>query len=339
MKILDEGFLTAIESWGSEERIIEAARMSTDKGFLGWDPGPCPHCAGFGNVEGVECLTCEGKGKHAGDQRLLSYLYSKHHDTPFEMAGLIIEVQAPIFVFREWHRHRTQSYNELSARYTPMPNLNYVPTIERLLMHLAGGQNKQAGTVKKSRLLSPMMAEQFQRELTEMYGDQELFYQRWLEEGVPKELARIDLPVGRYSRMRASANLRNWLAFMTLRTDPAAQWEIRQYAAAVESIIATAFPRTHALFVARRNEPAVQGLREARIAELERQLAELKELPTMRLSEPDRQLVLKSLASLSIERPGWEPALHALALQIDAQNDGRALMFDSFRLLQKQSTP
>ena len=337
MKIIDHGFLTAVESWGSEERIIEAARMSTDKGFLGWDPGPCPHCAGTGKSdEGVDCLTCEGKGKHAGDQRLLSYLYSKHHDTPFEMAGLIIEVQAPIFVFREWHRHRTQSYNELSARYTPMPNLNYVPTIERLLMHLAGGQNKQAGTVKKSKLLSPSMADEFQRELAQMYEGQELFYQKWLAEGVSKELARIDLPVGRYSRMRASANLRNWLAFMTLRTDPAAQWEIRQYAAAVEAIIATAFPRTHALFVARRNEPAVLSLREARIAELERQLGELKGKPTLILDEPDRQLVLKCLASMSVERPGWETALHSLALQIDNQSDGRAQMFDQFRLLQKQ---
>ena len=276
MKILDHGFLNAVESWGSEERIIEAARMSTSKGFLGWDAGPCPQCEGAGSVNGFECLACEGKGTHAGDQRLLSYLYSKHHDTPFEMAGLVIEVQAPIFVFREWHRHRTQSYNELSARYTPMPDLNYVPTIERLLMHLAGGQNKQAGTVKKSKLLSPAMAEEFRLQLVEMYVRQEAFYQYWLEEGVPKELARVDLPVGRYSRMRASANLRNWLAFMTLRTDPSAQWEIRQYAAAVEAIIATAFPRTHALFVARRNESAA---REARIAELERQLSELKGTP------------------------------------------------------------
>lgn len=335
MKILDHGFLTAVEWWGSEERIIEAARMSTGKGFLGWDPGPCPHCDGTGVRNDAECLTCEGKGTHSGDAKLLSFLYSKHHDTPFEMAGLVIEVQAPIFVFREWHRHRTQSYNELSARYTPMPDLNYVPSIDRILMPLSS-MNKQAGTAKKSKVLSPAMAAEFQHKLTLMYISQELFYQRWLSEGVPKELARIDLPVGRYSRMRASANLRNWLAFMTLRTDPAAQWEIRQYAAAVEAIIAKAFPRTHALFVARRNEPALLSLRELRIAELEKQLTELTRKPTLALGEEDRRMMLMALATLSVEKPGFEHALHQIALQIDYQENGRAVMFDAFRTLQRQ---
>lgn len=329
MKILDHGYLHEVEAWGSEERIIEAARMSTDKGFVGWDPGPCPVCSGD-----PECKICEGKGSHLGDQRLLSYLYSKHHDTPFEMAGLVIEVQAPIFVFREWHRHRTQSYNELSARYTPLPNLNYVPTLERLMMHVSGlaTTNKQAGTVKQAKVLTPAKAEQFRADLLHMYEKQQAFYEYWLEEGIPKELARIDLPVGRYTRMRASANLRNWLAFLTLRTDPAAQWEIREFAAAVEIIISKNFPRTHQLFVERRNQPN-------RIAMLEAELKQLKSKPTLFLEEEDRQLVLLSLAKMSRERPGFEDALHALALQIDNQADGRAVLYDRFRSIEPTSAP
>jgi thymidylate synthase (FAD) len=162
------------------------------------------------------------------------------------MAGLVIEVQAPIFVFREWHRHRSQSYNEMSARYTPLPDLNYVPTVERLLLN--SKVNKQAGVVKGAAELTTESAEKYREALVEMYYRQEVFYQRALADGVPKELARIHLPVGRYSRMRASANLRNWLAFLTLRMDANAQWEIRQFANIVGALVEKYYPRTWSLF-------------------------------------------------------------------------------------------
>ena len=249
-KVLDHGYVREVENWGSEEGIIEAARMSTGRGFLGWDAGPCPVCASTALGIRSDCLPCGGVGKVTGDAKLLAFLYNNKHATPFEMAGLIIEVQAPIFVFREWHRHRTQSYNEMSARYIPLPDVNYVPTIERLLIN--SKTNKQAGVIKGAAVLTELTARKFQRELELMYKMQEEFYQWSLDAGVPKELARIDLPVGRYSRMRASANLRNWLAFLTLRSAPAAQWEIRQFADAVGTIIAERFPRTWELFCAER---------------------------------------------------------------------------------------
>src|SRR6187402_3611924 len=106
-KILDHGYIFEVEHWGSEERIIEAARMSTDKGFMGWGPTPCPDCHGGAigtNESGVNCNTCKGRGSIQGDEKLLKYLYDHKHATPFEFAGLVIEVQAPIMVFREWHR-------------------------------------------------------------------------------------------------------------------------------------------------------------------------------------------------------------------------------------------
>lgn len=251
-QILDHGYVKLVETWGSDERIIEAARMSTNKGFLGWgQEEDCPSCEGTGIRRGFgyDCPECHGRKKRIekpGDEKLLSYLWTHKHATPFEMAGMIIEVQAPIFVFREWHRHRTQSYNEMSARYTPLPDLNYVPSVERLMLN--SKTNKQAGVVAGAADLTEEQAEVYRRALTEHYEEDEQFYQRALKAGVPKELARNHLPVGRYSKMRASANLRNWLAFLTLRMEAGAQWEIREYANAVGGIIEGRFPRTWSLF-------------------------------------------------------------------------------------------
>lgn len=138
------------------------------------------------------------------------------------------------------------SYNEMSGRYVPLPNENYIPTVERLLIN--SKTNKQAGVVPGANELTPDTAEFFQNRLEEMYDSQERLYQAALKTGVPKELARIHLPVGRYSRMRATTNLRMWIAFLTLRMAPNAQWEIRQYANAVAEILRERFPRTMKLF-------------------------------------------------------------------------------------------
>lgn len=222
--VLDHGYAELIETWGSDERIIEAARMSTNKGFKGWGTKDVP-----------------------GDEKLLRYLYENKHSTPFEMAGLVIEVKAPIFVFRQWHRHRTQSYNEMSARYTPLPAEDYLPSVERLLVNST--KNKQAGKAKGARELTEGLAMDVQNDLSRHYKESERLYQDMLSEGVPKELARLCLPVARYSRMRASANLRNWLAFLTLRMDPHAQYEVRVYAEAVGEFIKGKYPRTWELFI------------------------------------------------------------------------------------------
>jgi thymidylate synthase (FAD) len=261
VKLLDHGYLELVEAWGSDERIIESARMSTGNGFLGWGPYcTCKKCGGKAkkvpDTQGWDG-SCENCGmiaqsdvldtQQAGDEKLLKYLYDNKHATPFEFGGLVIEVQAPIFVFREWHRHRTQSYNEMSARYTPLPDLNYVPTVERLMMN--SKTNKQAGTAAGAVELTVESAELYRRALAMQYESDQRFYEEALAAGVPKELARIHLPVGRYSKMRASTCLRNWLAFLTLRMAPTAQWEIREYANAVGSLVQQNFPRTWDLFV------------------------------------------------------------------------------------------
>lgn len=224
IEVLDQGYVSLVETWGSDERIIEAARMSTQKGFNGWGTPEAP-----------------------GDEKLLKFLWTMNHSTPFEMGGLIVEVQAPIFVFREWHRHRTQSFSEASARYSPLPDIDYTPSVSRMMIN-AGGTNRQAGTVTGAQPLTEETSELWLKLLEKQRVDMEKLYQEGLAIGVPKELARLAMTVGRYSKMRASANLRNWLAFLTLRMDSKAQWEIREYANAVGQLVQQTFPRTWTLF-------------------------------------------------------------------------------------------
>jgi thymidylate synthase (FAD) len=228
--LLDHGYLRVVESWGSDEMIVETARMSTSKGFNGWGTTEAP-----------------------GDEKLLRFLYENKHSTPFEFAGMTIEVQAPIMVFREWHRHRTQGYSERSARYAPLPDQNYVPPVERMLR--ASTANKQAGSLKGSDELNADTAREWRNDLGELYAHAEAVYQRGLALGVPKELARLSVPVGRYSAMRATANLRNWLGFATLRSATNAQEEIRVYSDALLEAVAICFPRTAEIFSSLRRGP------------------------------------------------------------------------------------
>lgn len=214
VQVLDHGYVTYVDSMGTDETIIESARMSTNKGFEGWEK----------------------------DFNLLDFLWRHKHATPFEMCEMTLEVQAPIMVFREWHRHRTQSYNELSARYTQMPNLHYIPTEERV---------QKQSTHNKQGSAESMPEEDAKEFLRNCEDDQErlyIQYEDWLELGIAKEVARINTPVSRYSRMRVKTDLRNWLAFCNLRMRPGAQWEIRQFATVVGNIINSIWPKTWKLF-------------------------------------------------------------------------------------------
>lgn len=255
INLLDHGYLRFIESWGSDERIIEAARMSTNKGFQGWGPKICDQCGGVGEIRWsledggspwMECPTCKKTGKVPGDEKLLKFLYDHKHATPFEMAGMVVEVKAPLMVFREWHRHRTQSYNEMSARYTPLPDENYAPTVERCMV--VNANNKQANKSDGAGELTHELVLEWLSLLDHSYQVSQIAYEFGLKVGIPKELARLSVPVARYSKMRACANLRNWTSFLTLRCDNKAQYEIRVYANALADMLRQVFPRTMELF-------------------------------------------------------------------------------------------
>lgn len=268
--VLDHGYLKYIEHWGSDAAIVETARMSTNKGFLGWEPEyvyGCPRCS-YTTIcsEPNDILHCpnvdcgdglvkhlELRSSHKGDQKLLAYLYQHRHMTPFEFAGLTIEVQLPLFVRSEWERHRTQAYNEMSSRYVEMEPLWYTPSAERLLCGFQDSKNRQGSCQKvydtdTEAESARLLVDQWASRMSEQCRSAFRTYSILLNAGMARELARGVLPVNTYTRLRATAKLRNWLEFMTLREDPAAQWEIRQYALELGRLLELIFPRTFYLW-------------------------------------------------------------------------------------------
>lgn len=257
--ILDFGYVQLIESWGSDQMIIESARMSTAKGFLGWGAWKCKRCGFYSNdtngrqthtsAPGVFCPTRVEDDMawewDPRDEKLLKHLWVNRHATPFEMAGMIVEVKAPIAMFREWHRHRSMGYSEMSARYVPLPNENYIPGARNLVERseaAAKTRNRQASGTGK--IIDEMTARDDLLQMEKLYETIEAAYQQFLNNGWPKEMARFVLPVGRYSAMRATSNLRMWMAFLDLRLAPNVQWELRQFADAVDNLVQQCFPRT-----------------------------------------------------------------------------------------------
>ena len=222
MKVLDHGYVRLIDKMGTDEAIIDAARMSVGGGFVSWE-------------------AYEGHPK--GDAGLLAFLYRHGHTSPFEMCELVVEVRAPILVMRQWMRHRTFSYNEASARYAPMDDAYYLPEPARL--RAQSKANKQgSGPAQLSDATVSYLRESFRSEQVR-HG---LDYQLALDYGLARELARLNAPVSQYTKVRVKGNLRNWLAFLGQRLKPGAQEEIRVYAEAVGALISQHWPRTWALF-------------------------------------------------------------------------------------------
>lgn len=250
VKVLDEGYVTFIDSMGTDETIVEAARMSTGKGFISWSP--YERCDACGEVRFpdqeqkrdvlIACSNHKFVNYPQGDGGLLDNLWRNKHATPFEMVEFAFEVQAPIMVFREWHRHRTQSFNEFSARYAQMPNIHYVPDESRFQKQST--HNKQGSAEQVEDGLARQLREFIETEQEAIYKN----YEGMVNKGLAKEVARLNTPVSRYSKMRVKTDLRNWLAFCNLRMRPGAQLEIRLYAGIVLDFIRQVCPKTVFLF-------------------------------------------------------------------------------------------
>jgi thymidylate synthase (FAD) len=170
------------------------------------------------------------------DERLVNYLAEHEHGTPFEHNFLKFEVKAPIFVFREWHRHRVGwSYNEWSMRY-----LEGGKDIE-LEMYLPSKLRRQA-TVNRQASGETFTDDKLKAVMLTGYSSAISCYTALIAGGVARELARSVLPVGMYSSMIASCNLRSLLHFLKLRLSSDAQWEIRQYAKGMLKLAEQHFP-------------------------------------------------------------------------------------------------
>ena len=204
------------DDWSGDLEIVRNARVSYDSD---WRTG-------------------EDEGKDAG---LIRYMYEHQHTSPFEAMVFTFEIMVPIFVTRQWHRHRTWSYNEVSARYAELPDMFFVPDVHKV--GIQDKKNKQASEFRDD--LSNQEVSDLSLSIshhTRMMEEAYKTYQRRLDEGWPRERARTVLPVGIYTRFFATVDLHNLFHFLTLRLSPHAQYEIRAYAEAMLYLIEPVVP-------------------------------------------------------------------------------------------------
>ena len=226
IKVLDHGLVRLVEHMGSDLSIVRNARVSYD----------------------AEWRTGDDAGK---DAKLIDYLVRNHHTSPFEAVSFTFEVKAPIFVLRQWHRHRTWAFNEISARYAELPEEFYVPL--KAQIGTQNASNKQMrDTLEAAEDIAGFVPTQRDTDAQNLIraSGQACFrnYQALLAAGVPRELARSVLPVGTYSHMFATVSLHNLMKFLKLRLHNHSQYEIRVYASAMLALIEPVVPVSVAAF-------------------------------------------------------------------------------------------
>jgi thymidylate synthase (FAD) len=224
--VLDKGFVRVIDYMGDDGAIVQAARVSYGRGTK----------------------------KLSDDRGLINYLMRMRHTSPFEMCELKLHVKLPIFVARQWIRHRTASVNEYSARYSVLHDEFHLPAAEQLAVQSSG--NRQG----RGAVLEGAEAESALRTLAR---NAEGAYERYLgllnldeagepldpdRPGLARELARMVLPLNTYTEWYWKTDLHNLLHFISLRSDPHAQYEIRAYAEVLLDVVRRWVPLTHAAF-------------------------------------------------------------------------------------------
>lgn len=223
MQILDKGQLGLVSMMGSDRRIAEAAWVS------------------YGKQEQDKPI-----------EPVINYMMKHKHGTPFEHVVFTFYVKCPIFVAREWMRHRIGSFNEISGRYVKFEPEFYTPKTIRI----KGSTNKQGSTLPDEDWLSErgwINADDFN---TDMESELQLAYDYAYEQyealivaGVANEIARIVLPVGLYTQFYWTVNLRALLNFVSLRSAANAQWEIQEYSWAIEEILKDKTPIAYRAFI------------------------------------------------------------------------------------------
>ena len=216
--VLDDGFVRLDGAMADDLSVVNAARVS------------------FG---------VRKQEMYERDAGLIRFLMRESHGTPFEHNAFRFHVRCPIFVAREWFRHRVGSFNELSGRYTELPDAFYVPSPEDVRTQVG---KPGAYTFET---LPDDVAEATRRRMSDAYVAAYETYRALLDDGVAKEVARAVLPVGIYTEFWWTLNARSLMHFLGLRNAETAQREIRRYAEAVEELFSTRMPVTHAAFVAR----------------------------------------------------------------------------------------
>ena len=213
--VLDHGFVSLVDYMGSDEDVERAARVSY----------------GFGTR------------KVSQTRGLVRYLRRHRHTTPSEMVEFKFHCAMPMFVARQWIRHRTASVNELSARYSLMPLLCYTPRQDQFeLQSRSNKQGREGGAPQE-------VYQEAVRRWEKLRADAGGTYSWMLEEDVARELARIDLPVSTYTQWYWKIDLHHLLHFLSLRVDSRAQWEIQQFGRVIAGMIKRVAPLSYEAWV------------------------------------------------------------------------------------------
>ena len=207
IKVLDKGFVRLVEAMGDDSSIVQSARVSYGKGTKTVNE----------------------------DRGLIRYLMRHQHTTPFEMVEFKFHCRMPIFVARQWIRHRTANVNEMSARYSEMPEWFYDPSPE--LCTTQSAQNRQGGT--GDQVADSEESSQYFKDTHKKTYE---IYEGFLQKGMRRELARAILPISLYTEWYWKIDLHNLLHFLKLRMDPHAQYEIRVFAEAMAEIVKERVP-------------------------------------------------------------------------------------------------
>jgi thymidylate synthase (FAD) len=216
VQVLDKGFLALDGALASDLAVVNGARVSFNQ---------------------------ESDEMTERDEGLIRFLVRERHGSPFEHGYFRFLVKAPLFVVREHHRHRAgHSYNEWSGRYSKMEAEFYVPDNVRTQVGKPGAYSFEP--------VDDDVREETRREIEENAERAFEAYERMLEQGVAKEVARAVLPLSTYTKYYWSCNPRSLMHFCGLRNHESAQYEIREYAAAAETFLERLMPVTHAAFLA-----------------------------------------------------------------------------------------
>ncbi|HEX5467954.1 MAG TPA: FAD-dependent thymidylate synthase [Gaiellaceae bacterium] len=217
IQVLDHGFVRLDGALASDLSVVNAARVSFARRKEEMDES---------------------------DEGLIRFLMRDRHGTPFEHNAFRFHIRAPIFVAREWFRHRVGSFNEFSMRYARATDDFYVPEAEDVRTQVGKPGSYSFEPVPAE------VAEATREELAAVYAAAYAAYERLVEQGVARELARAVMPVGAYTEFYWTVNARALMNFVSLRAAETAQREIRRYAEAVEELFAQKMPVTHDAFVA-----------------------------------------------------------------------------------------
>ena len=208
--VLDKGFIRLVDYLGGDGRVVQSARVS------------------YG----------EGTKSYREDAALIDYLIRNSHTSPFEQVILTFHVKLPIFVARQWVRHRTARLNEISGRYSVMKDDFYVPAPEDV-----ASQSKDNKQGRSADAMEPALAEKIRTEFAEDQKAAYAAYNSLVNEGLARELARINLPLSLYTEWYWQIDLHNLFHFLELRLDAHAQKEIRDYAKVLFEIAKKVAPR------------------------------------------------------------------------------------------------